>query len=97
MAHMTQASDELTSKVIGPCAIIRTCRLCGHTVSRRRGGGRGAGFREGNKQRGVMHAHIKDTHPKALQETFNILAADGWQSAPPPLPLEYLKTKDATK
>lgn len=94
-AHITRASDALTTKVEGPFAIVRTCRLCGHTETRRRGGGRGAGFREGNRQRALMHAHIKAEHPAALAATYDLLAADGWQSTTPNLPISDLKKVDS--
>lgn len=95
MTHnIMRASDALTDKIEGPFAIVRGCRLCNHRISRRPGRGRGAGLREGNKQRGEMHCHIRDTHPKALTETVALLAADGWQSIPPWLPINKLKDSD---
>ena len=94
MKHITRASDALTVKIVGPFAILRSCRLCEFRVSRRRGGGRGAGFREGNKQRGEMHQHMKAEHPNAMAETYQILADDGWQSLIPHLPIAELKGAD---
>lgn len=93
-AHITRATDALTTKVEGPFAIMRTCCLCGHTETRRRGGGRGAGLREGNRQRALMHAHMKAAHPGALATTYDLLEADGWQNPPPTLPLNDLKIID---
>ena len=43
----------------GPMGYSRTCRGCGWSVFRRPGTGRGAGMREGNKQRGVAIQHVK--------------------------------------
>lgn len=95
MAHnVTRVSDQLTDKIEGPFAILRTCRICGHRISRRRGNGRGAGFREGNKQRGEMHTHIRTEHPKAFDEAHRIIAEDGWQYPGPILPLHDLKKLD---
>ena len=48
---------------VGPFAVARVCTLCKWHDTRRRGGGRGAGFREGNKQRGRLIQHIKAAHP----------------------------------
>ncbi len=97
--HITRATDALTDIVEGPFAIVRGCRLCDFRVSRRRGGGRGAGFREGNKQRGLMHTHMKDAHPGALARVYDILVEDGAQSINPILPIHELKkidTEDAS-
>ena len=94
MKHITRASDALTDVTHGPLAIARGCRLCSFVLVRRRGGGRGAGFREGNKQRGAMHQHIKAEHPLAMAETYRLLAEDGWQSINPHLPIKDLRRLD---
>ena len=51
----------------GPTAVVRYCKVkgCKFALTRRkiRGAGRGAGFREGNKQRGEMIQHVKLVHP----------------------------------
>jgi hypothetical protein len=41
-----------------------------------------------------MHAHIKAEHPAALAATYDLLAADGWQSVLPVLPISDLKKVD---
>jgi len=94
--NITRATDALVTVTKGPFAIARGCRLCNFVDVRRCGRGRGAGFREGNKQRGRLHAHMKEAHPEALVATCKILAADGWQSIPPNLPIHHLKKLDHT-
>lgn len=42
-----------------------------------------------------MHAHIKAEHPAALAATYDLLAADGWQSTTPNLPISDLKKVDS--
>ena len=94
MKHITRASDALTTVTQGPFAIARGCRLCSFVDTRRSGRGRGAGFREGNKQRGRLHQHIKAEHPLAMAETYRLLAEDGWQSINPILPMADLRRLD---
>ena len=55
-------------KVDGHFAIGRTCTLCGFGVTRlkERYPGRGWGMREGNKLRGQLIQHIKQTHPEVI-------------------------------
>jgi len=53
----------------GPTRIVRACTLCGWYDTRRRGVGRGAGFAEGNKQRGRAIQHIKQEHLETLKAT----------------------------
>ncbi len=51
----------------GPYAIARKCRVCGHTVVKRkerRRPGRGWGFRHGNKLNGKIIRHIRAEHPE---------------------------------
>lgn len=57
--------DDLVREKLGPLAKVRECRLCGfHIVSFiGQGGGRGAGFRRGNRARGQMIGHLKAAHP----------------------------------
>jgi len=92
--HITRATDALTAVTHGPMAIARGCRLCSFVDCRPRGRGRGAGFREGNKQRGRVHQHMNAEHPNALTAVVQILAVDGWQSIPPRLPISDLKKLD---
>lgn len=49
----------------GPFGVTRACRLCKWHDFRRKiaGNGRGEGMREGNKQRGRLIQHLKETHP----------------------------------
>jgi hypothetical protein len=49
----------------GPLAVTRACRLCKWFDNRKKvaGRGRGAGFREGNQQRGRLIQHLKEAHP----------------------------------
>ncbi|MDE0660309.1 MAG: hypothetical protein F4Z31_07130 [Gemmatimonadetes bacterium] len=60
--------QRLIGSANGPRAIVRTCRICGHTLVTRKPlrPGRGWGFREGNKLRGRMIRHIRAEHPEAL-------------------------------
>lgn len=62
------AEERFVDCIIGPMAVVRSCKLCGFLVTRKlRGGvGRGNGFREGNKQRGVLIQHVKAEHPAEL-------------------------------
>ena len=69
MAKMSDILEAHTRQAIGPFAIVRTCRHCAFFHLRRKGGGRGAGFREGNKQRGILYQHLKDEHPEVMHET----------------------------
>jgi len=48
-----------------PLGTVRVCKHCGHTetVKASPGAGRGYGMREGNKARGRMIQHLKDSHP----------------------------------
>ena len=83
MAHITQATDVLTTVTRGPFAIVRGCRICDYKIARRSGRGRGSGLCYGNKQRGEMHQHMKTDHPNALAAMYDFLEADGFQSCTP--------------
>lgn len=65
-----QHPDVFISKIDGPIAIGRSCKLCQfHVVKRKeRAGhaGRGWGMREGNKLRGQLIQHLREEHPEAL-------------------------------
>lgn len=62
--------DDMMTVYDGPFAVSRGCKLCKFVDTRRktRGAGRGAGFREGNQQRGRLIQHIKTEHPEAYAE-----------------------------
>lgn len=70
-------AEKFFARINGPLAIVAGCKLCKHVdkVTKPRAGerGRGWGFIEGNKQRGRMIQHIKDTHPEALQPALNTI------------------------
>jgi hypothetical protein len=58
------AEEKYGSVTVGPLSVVRACKLCKWHDHRRKGGaGRGAGFREGNMQRGRLIQHIKEAHP----------------------------------
>lgn len=67
MTH--RAYEKYATEFEGPLAVVRGCRLCDFHLLRhkavrgRAAGGRGVGFREGNKQRGAIIQHIKTAHP----------------------------------
>ena len=65
---MTAAYHKHFTVAKGPFAVVRICRYCKHyeTVPIGRGYGRGYGMREGNKARGRMIQHLKQTHPEKL-------------------------------
>lgn len=85
-----QCADALVTVTAGPMAVVRTCRVCGHAAIRKRAAGRGAGMREGNKQRGELYRHIRDTHPGALALVLDTFEAGGW-AAVRSLPISDLK------
>lgn len=89
-ARVMQAADALTTKREAAFGVVRICRVCGHHLARRRGVGRGAGMREGNKQRGEMYRHIKDAHPGALAHVLDTFEAGGWKAVDA-LPISDLK------
>ena len=53
----------LISTAEGPFAVTKTCRICGFSDTRKRGVGRGSGFRLGNQSMGRVIQHIKREHP----------------------------------
>jgi len=56
--------SEMFSQTRYPYAVLRVCALCKFSDSYRTGGGgRGNGFRVGNKSRGLMIQHFKAAHP----------------------------------
>lgn len=57
--------ETLITVAAGPFGVARACKLCRFHSFRPKvpGAGRGAGFREGNKQRGIVIQHIKAEHP----------------------------------
>ena len=63
-AKVRITDDMMFRTLSGPLAIVRVCNDCGFKIvlRRRTGVGRGYGFREGNKARGVMIQHYKKTH-----------------------------------
>lgn len=67
--------EQYVSRVETALGVARGCRLCKFYHFRRKcGGGRGAGMREGNKQRGLLIQHIKSEHPdeyRAAMEKLN--------------------------
>ena len=65
---MTHPADKFIKFSAGPFGYTRECTICGHFDYRKIGFGRGAGMREGNKQRGRLLQHIKAEHPEALKE-----------------------------
>ena len=67
-------AEEFVGVAEGPLAIVRYCTLCNfrHTRRKRPGVGRGNGFREGNKQRGLLIQHVKECHPEALAKKDNV-------------------------
>lgn len=66
---MSDILEQYTVKTEGPMGISRGCKLCKFYHYRPRGRGRGAGMREGNKQRGVLYQHMKDEHPEIFNTT----------------------------
>ena len=58
------AEDKYGIVMQGPFGVTRACRLCKWHDFRRKvtGSGRGAGMREGNKQRGRLIQHLKAAH-----------------------------------
>ncbi len=66
-------AEEFVGVAEGPLAVVRYCTLCNFRHTRRkligRGVGRGNGFREGNKQRGILIQHVKECHPEMLRKT----------------------------
>jgi len=58
-------ADQFVRVRVMPLGVVRSCLLCTFSDVRRKrtGCGRGAGFREGNQQRGRMVQHIKTAHP----------------------------------
>lgn len=62
---MHKAESKYIKTSSSALAVSRSCILCKFYVVRRlgKGGGRGNGFREGNKQRGIMIQHLKAEHP----------------------------------
>ncbi len=62
-------AEAFITTTVGPLAVARGCKLCKfyHIRKRGRGTGRGTGMREGNKQRGILIQHIKQSHPEALR------------------------------
>lgn len=71
--------ERYVSVLNGPIGVVRACTLCKFSHSRKKvaGAGRGAGMREGNKQRGILIQHIKECHPAEYA------AAMGKQLVPP--------------
>lgn len=65
-------AERFITTTVGPFAVARGCKLCKfyHVRKRVRGAGRGAGMREGNKQRGILIQHIKAEHPEALETSW---------------------------
>lgn len=63
-------ADKFIKRFEGPLAVVRSCTICGHfdRLPKVRGGGRGWGMREGNKQRGRLIQHILAAHPESLKE-----------------------------
>jgi hypothetical protein len=65
---MRHWAEQYIGEMIGPLVVMRYCKVpgCKFNVRRQRysGGGRGTGFREGNKQRGAIIQHIKECHPE---------------------------------
>lgn len=54
---------------VGHYAIVRACSKCGEVIHKRQhGGGRGAGFREGNKGNALVLKHWKEHHPAELAD-----------------------------
>ena len=68
---MGHPADKFIKTVRGAFVIVKYCTVSGCNFShvRRKGVGRGSGFREGNKARGIMIQHIKTEHPELLQST----------------------------
>jgi hypothetical protein len=64
---VTRAAD-FWRKVSGPMAVVHYCALCPtfRVTVRRCQGGRGYGFREGNKARGAVIRHVKAAHADKL-------------------------------
>lgn len=62
--------DDFIATFDGALGVSRCCKLCKFMDQRRkvRGGGRGSGMREGNKQRGRLIQHIKSEHPEEYAE-----------------------------
>lgn len=64
--------DQLIGRSQGPSGVVRWCRVpgCRFFLYRRTGagGGRGEGFREGNRQRGEMIRHLRAEHPEAVEQ-----------------------------
>ena len=55
----------------GPLAVVRECKICGHIEVVKKGipgAGRGYGFREGNKARGRIIQHIRNSHAWAVHK-----------------------------
>lgn len=63
-------AEKFVTTTVGPSAVSRGCKLCKfyHVRKRIPGSGRGAGMREGNKQRGILIQHIKSAHPEVLEQ-----------------------------
>lgn len=57
--------EALVYEVQGPFVKVRQCRLCQFRITYRLGGGgRGGGMVRGNKARGQMIQHLRQTHPQ---------------------------------
>jgi hypothetical protein len=58
---------ELFDTIRTSLGTVRACRFCGHIERLAPGVGKGRGFgmREGNKARGRIIQHVKETHPEA--------------------------------
>jgi len=63
MPKGTHPVEKFIEMYAGPFGYVRKCAICGFYTFRKKGGGRAAGFRYGNKQRGVIIQHIKQAHP----------------------------------
>jgi hypothetical protein len=66
MARKRVTDDKMFRVKETGLAVMRLCVECDFYDVRKKivGGGRGSGFREGNKQRGRMIQHFKAAHPK---------------------------------
>ena len=63
---MPHWADKYIKTRYAPFGVVRVCTVkgCRWGDFRPTGHGRGAGFREGNKQRGRALQHVKEAHPE---------------------------------
>lgn len=75
---MKSWAEHWVGEVESATAVCRYCRVPGCTFKhlRRKGGmGRGAGFKYGNKQRGLLIQHVKQIHPELEAQTRAMMEA----------------------